>query len=133
MPDAIPTNVLHLITEHIRSIAQLELLLTLNRERDKSWSVEEAAKVLYTAVSMTEPLLESLRVAGFLTATGRGAESCYRFAPRTPELTQAVVDLDRLYQERRVTIVNLIYSASTEKLRNFADAFRIRNPNSEED
>lgn len=127
MPDAIPANVHQLISEHIRSIAQLELLVMLRREPDKQWTVEEVAKTLYTAVSMTEPLLESLRAGGFLIAS-TSPHLQYRYAPKTPELEQAVADLDRLYQERRVTIINLIYSAPTEKLRNFADAFRLRKP-----
>lgn len=127
MPDAIPEHVHQLISEHIRSIAQLELLVMLRREPDKQWTVEQVAKTLYTAVSMTEPLLESLRAGGLLVAT-HTPELQYRYAPKTPEMERAIADLDRLYQERRVTIINLIYSAPTEKLRNFADAFRLRKP-----
>lgn len=127
MPDAIPDHVHQLISEHIRSIAQLELLVMLRRESDKQWTVEQVAKTLYTAVSMTEPLLESLRASGLLVVT-RTPELQYGYAPKTAELERAVADLDRLYQERRVTIINLIYSAPTEKLRNFADAFRLRKP-----
>jgi DNA-binding IclR family transcriptional regulator len=131
MPDDIPAKVHNLISEHIRSIAQLELLLMLRREPERKWSVEEVAKALYTAVSMTEPLLETLRSSGFVAATGETPER-YQYAPRSAEMGQAVADLDGLYQERRVTIINLIYSAPTEKLRNFADAFRIRRKEEED-
>jgi hypothetical protein len=124
MPDALPANVRQFISEHIRSIAQLELLLMLRRKREKAWSVEEAAKELYTAATMTEPLLESLRAIGLATLSN----GTYSYVPRSAELEQVVTDLDRLYQERRVTVINLIYSAPVEKLKNFADAFRIRKP-----
>jgi hypothetical protein len=124
MPDALPANVRQFISEHIRSIAQLELLLMLRRNRDKAWSVEDAAKELYTAATMTQPLLESLRAIGLATFSN----GTYTYAPRSAELEQVVGELDQLYQERRVTVINLIYSAPVEKLQNFADAFRIRKP-----
>lgn len=124
MPDALPPNVRQFISEHIRSIAQLELLLMLRRNRDKAWSVEEAARQLYTAATMTQPLLESLRAIG-LTSISSGT---YTYAPKSAEMEQVVGELDKLYQERRVTVINLIYSAPVEKLQNFADAFRIRKP-----
>ena len=34
--------------------------------------------------------------------------------------------LDRAYAERRVTVINLIFSKPIDKLRSFADAFRIK-------
>jgi len=130
MPDPLPATVRQFISEHIRSIAQLELLLLLSREREKTWSVQEAAKALYTADSMTEPLLESLRSIG-LVVRSDDAEQRYSYAPKSPELERSVQDLAHEYQERRVTIINLIYSAPAEKLQDFADAFRIRKPKEE--
>lgn len=121
IPD-IPDKVEQFLADHIRSIAQLELLLMLHRERQRSWTVEETAKSLYTAVSMTEPLLESLRTIRVVTfEDGR-----YQYAPSSKELDQTVGDLSQLYQQRRVTIINMIYSAPDQKLQNFADAFRFR-------
>jgi hypothetical protein len=125
MSDAIPNNVQLFLREHIGSIAQLELLILLRAERQNSLSVEEAAKKLYTALSMTGPLLESLRANGFLTVQ-EGPPRRYQYAPRNAELEQIVEDVERAYRERRVTITNLIYSAPMQKLQNFADAFRIR-------
>src|SRR5688500_6221667 len=70
MPDDIPAPVLQFLADHIRSIAQLELLLMLHRERQRTWTIADAAKELYTAVSMTEPLLESLRAIGLVSLHG---------------------------------------------------------------
>jgi len=124
MPDEISADVQRFLADHIRSIAQLELLLMLHRERQRTWTIADAAKELYTAVSMTEPLLESLRAIGLLSL--QGGE--YRYAPRSVSLDQVVGDLSQVYQQRRVTIVNLIYSAPVQKLQDFADAFRLRKP-----
>jgi hypothetical protein len=125
MPDSIPLPVQHLLSDHIRSIAQLELLVLLQSDRARKWSVEDAARSLYTAASMTEPLMEGLVAAG-LVAGSEAAPRLYQYWPRTPELDQSVRDLAKLYEQRRVTIINLIYSGPIQKLQNFADAFRIR-------
>jgi hypothetical protein len=125
MPDDIPPQVQQLLSDHIRSIAQLELLLLLRADRERKWTVDEAAHDLYTAATMTEPLLESLVMGGLLAAS-EGPPKRYQYWPKTPELDECVRDLAELYQQRRVTITNLIYSGPIQKLQNFADAFRIR-------
>jgi predicted transcriptional regulator len=131
MPDSLPDDVQRFLSEQVGSIAQLELLLLLHGQPAKSWTVEEAAKSLYTAASMTQPLLDNLVAAGLIARQANpGAD--YRYAPASPELGKLVEDLARLYRERRVTVINAIYSAPTKKLQNFADAFRIRKKEEED-
>lgn len=125
MLDDIPPQVQQLLADHIRSIAQLELLLLLRAERERAWTVDDAARGLYTATTMTEPLLESLTMAG-LVAANEGSPKRFQYWPKTPELDQTVQELAQLYHQRRVTITNLIYSGPIQKLQNFADAFRFR-------
>lgn len=50
----------------------------------------------------------------------------YRYGPASPEAARAVQLLDRLYIERRVTIITLIFSKPIDTIKDFADAFRIR-------
>lgn len=125
MSDSLPADVQQFLSEHVRSIAQLELLLLLQGQPTKSWTVEEAAKELYTAASMTQPLLDYLVAAGLIAASGNPAHS-YQYAPTSQDRARLVENLARLYRERRVTVINTIYSAPTKNLQNFADAFRIR-------
>jgi hypothetical protein len=131
MPEVIPPQVQQFLGDHIRSIAQLELLLLLHADRQRTWSVEDAARELYTAATMTEPMLESLRAIG-LAAMSEGPPRRYQYWPKTPELDQIVGELVQLYQQRRVTVINLIYSGPIQKLQNFADAFRIRKKEEED-
>ena len=51
----------------------------------------------------------------------------FQYAPKTSDLHQLVDVLVQLYAERRVTIINTIYSGPLRKLQDFADAFRFRN------
>jgi hypothetical protein len=42
------------------------------------------------------------------------------------QLDRTASDLARLYPERRFTIIEIIFSKPNDKIRSFADAFRIR-------
>jgi hypothetical protein len=129
MPDEIRADLRDFIVNEIGSIAELELLLLLLRDPQKAWSAQDAAKALYTADDATAALLENFRTRGFANAdAGR-----YTFAPRTPEQQQLIADLAQLYQTRRVTVINLIYAGPVQKLKSFADAFRLRKPKETED
>jgi hypothetical protein len=50
----------------------------------------------------------------------------YRYNPENPELDGLVRALTRVYNERPVTLVRMIYAPADEKIRSFADAFRIK-------
>jgi hypothetical protein len=129
MPSDLPGDVHQFLSEYIQSISQLELLLLLRGNAEKRWTVEDAAKELYTPVSMTLPMLESLRAIGLLSSGDSGA--WYQYAPKSEDLQKLVENLAQLYIERRVTIINTIYSGPLQKLQNFADAFRLRRKEEE--
>jgi hypothetical protein len=124
MSDRLPAPVESFIREQIGSITELELLLLLSRDPNKSWSPEDAAKSLYVAPDAIRAFLERLCARGFCEA----ADNAYRFAPKTAELAELVASVSECYQQRRLTVINLIYAGPVEKFRNFADAFRLRRP-----
>jgi hypothetical protein len=65
--------------------------------------------------------LEDLGGRGLLTHCEKGR--C-RWAPASPELERDVEALARAYAERRVSIIHLIFSKPSERIRTFADAFK---------
>ncbi len=130
MPDDIRADLRDFIVNEISSIAQLELLLLLHKDSAREWTAEDAARELYTSAEAMAALLEGFRARGYVIATG-SPRVCYRFAPHVPEVEQLVRDLAQLYQERRVTVINLIYAGPVHKLQSFADAFRLRKPKPE--
>jgi hypothetical protein len=130
MPDEIRADLRDFIVNEIGSIAELELLLLLYREPQKVWSAQEAAKALYTAEDATAAQLESFRARGYAAID---AEGTYSFTARSPDQHQLIADLAQLYQTRRVTVINLIYAGPVQKMKSFADAFRLRKPKPEED
>jgi hypothetical protein len=127
MSDDIKPDLRNFIAEQVHSVAKLELLLMLQEKRDRSWTADEAARALYIAANPAEKLLLELQ-AGGLVEVESSTPPRFRFAPRTKELDALVTSLAELYSQRRVTVITLIHSAPVDKLRTFADAFKIIRP-----
>ena len=111
------------ILEHIGSVVQLEALLLLRRS-GQPWTVEALARELRVEPNGAIVPLTDLRRRGLLRRL-RDPER-FEYAPGTAETARCVDLLDAAYQDRRVTVINLIYSRPQDAIRSFADAFRLR-------
>ncbi|MEX2119010.1 MAG: hypothetical protein WD847_05305 [Pirellulales bacterium] len=121
--DRLPDEIRHFIAANVSSVAQLELLLLVRESPDKDWCPEQVSRALYTTADMMAGQLAELEGRGLLKSTQPGR---YRYAPGTPELAAIVEEVAKLYKERRVSVISTIYAEPTEKVRTFADAFRLR-------
>lgn len=130
MPDSVEPDVRRFIASHITSVAQLELLLLLRAHPEKYWSCEDAAKQLYVSAEVTASLLARMAFQQLLRAAENQSPR-FKYAPASAQLEQVVNRLADLYEQRRVTVISLIYSEPIDKLRSFADAFRLRKPKEE--
>jgi predicted ArsR family transcriptional regulator len=130
----IPQEIKAFIAEHIDSVMQLEVLLLLLKEPQRSFSGGDLARELRIDPAWANNQLIDLAARGLLVqdaagAGGGGAEGVepkYRYQTRTPELHRAVTGLAQEYADRRVSVISLIFSKPVDKIRSFADAFRIR-------
>lgn len=125
MSEEISSPVRAFVAAHIHSVAQLELILLLAREPERHWTAAEAARIFALSPDMTRQLLSELGNHGLVAAASKG-ETTYCYAPRTTDFDQIVQQLASLYQERRVTLIQLIYAPPLDKLQSFADAFDLR-------
>jgi hypothetical protein len=114
-----------LIADHIDSVEQLEILLLLYQHPERTWDAEAVARELRVAAVSAAERLEDMTHSGIL-ARKDGKPVEYRYAPKSAGLGDAVRGLALAYSERRVTVINLIFSKPVDKIRTFADAFRIR-------
>ncbi len=121
----LPEEVRRLIADHIDSVEQLEILLLLYQHPERTWSAEAVARELRVAAISAGERLEDMAFAGLL-ARKDGKPVEYRYAPTNGALADAVRGLSTAYSERRVTVINLIFSKPVDKIRTFADAFRLR-------
>jgi hypothetical protein len=121
----IPDDVRRFLGEHIHSVEQLEVLIWLLEHPAECWTGKAVARELRIDANSAASRLEDLVSRG-LAAAGREPES-FVYEPAHPERDRLVRSLARLYAERRVSIINLIFSKPVDRVRLFADAFRIRD------
>lgn len=121
----IPKEVKRFITEHINSVFQLEVLLLLYNQRAREWGAEEVDAELGIGTEEAGRQLADLHARGLLKVK-ESPHSLYRYGPETDELDSAVSGLAKAYSERRINVLSLIFSKDVDKVRLFAEAFRLR-------
>jgi len=114
------------IQETIPTLDAAELLILLASAPDRAHHVGAIIEALHpTVVTDTEVrrYLKQFQAQGLVAARESDA---FQYAPDTPELDGAVRTLMRVYNERPVTLVRIIFGPKDEKIRSFAEAFRIK-------
>ena len=122
MNDGLPNDVKEFISQHIHSLAQLEVLLTLRREPQRLWTVDEVTSCLYLERQMVNDLLADLVRRGL--AVQHGAD--FQYQPANDLIAGLIGRLAQLYQERRVAVTTEIFAKPVDSARAFANAFRLR-------
>lgn len=110
------------VTRHIVSLEELEVLLLLQDEKERDWSAAEINGRLRSQQSSIEKWLEAL-VSLRLAAR---ANDRFRFAPASEELAQGAAAVAEAYRERRLKVIELIFSKPDESLLTFIRAFDLR-------
>jgi hypothetical protein len=102
-----------------------ELLLALHSAPETTWTARELVSKLQGAVTLSEneaaKYLEQFQQRGLIVPAPPGV----RFQPALPEVEDHVRTLARLYNERPVTLIRVIYALRDTKIKTFADAFKI--------
>ena len=118
-----------LIVERISSVVQLEILLLLYAEPARPWTAADVATNLRVDPTWTDAQLSELAAHELVRSEG-GTPPAFRYAPGNADLDATVAELCVAYEDRRVSVISLIYSKPTDSLKSFADAFRIRKERS---
>jgi hypothetical protein len=124
-PENVPAAVAKLVREHINAVEQLEILLLL-QGNPKEWTALAVSEQIRTGLESARARLVDLEARGFVVRTG-DSEPTFRYAPADRTLEPVVAALAKTYAEKRYTIINLIFSKPVDKIRVFADAFKLRN------
>ena len=126
VPDELPEDVQALLAERLGSISELETLLLLRRTAPLEWGPHAVAAELRIEPRAAEEHLAALTARELFAWREVEGDVQYRFEPATEALRRAVDGLAAAYEKRRVTVVHTIYSRPAERIRVFADAFRLR-------
>ena len=90
------------------------------------WTSAALAEQLRIDPAWVETQLRAMAAGGLVVVLDGHPSAEYRFEPRTAEVARAIDDLATAYADRRVTVIGLIFAKPLDKIRSFADAFRIR-------
>lgn len=121
----LPLAVRNLITDCIDSVEQLEILVLLYRVRFGRWTARRVSEELRTNLDSSRERLEELVARGLAAARDIDGERRYELvADQARErAVAAVVDA---YDARRVSVITFVVTKPAERIRSFADAFRLR-------
>jgi hypothetical protein len=121
------------IVKYITSVDQLEILLLLHEYPEREWNADDVARHLFTESTSAESRLAELAANGLISTKSPGDRMSYRHGPKTPQLERAIAELAKQYPKYRVRIINLIFSKPIDKIRTFADAFRLKQDDEDEE
>jgi predicted ArsR family transcriptional regulator len=122
---SLPPRVQRFIELHIDSVEKLEVLLLLRNQPARTWTAASVAQELRIMEASATGRMEDLCARGLLACEG-GTPATYRFAPASSEDAQAVTELASTYAQRRVSVITFIFSRPTDRLKSFANAFRLK-------
>jgi hypothetical protein len=111
----------------VPTVDAAEVILFLQRERERWWSAEELAAALAPSTILTPAQAAAcfaICQANQIIAAGPDKRVQYR--PGSAELEAHVDMLAQAYRERPVTLIRVIYALRDTKIRSFADASKLK-------
>ena len=121
-----PAELRSFIRDYIPDIDAAELLLLLARNPARSYDFPAVLKEVQPTIipeTTARRHLALFREHGLVAGVG---EDAYRYAPGSAKLEELVRALTKVYNERPVTLVRVIYALKDEKIRSFAEAFKLK-------
>jgi hypothetical protein len=122
MADEFPADLKQFIAQHVESLAQLEVLLYLREYVARELHPGEIINRLAITSEMAAAILADLVRRGFAVKLG----AKFRYQPASEEIGRMIDLLAETYRDRRLAVTTEIYSRPLDKVKTFADAFRIR-------
>jgi hypothetical protein len=129
--DISPT-VKEFVRKHIDSVHALELLLLVRRYEERAWSSSELSRELYTSALSVEDNLRRFQNA-FLVSAEPSANGQDKFRYAHGEHDGAVDELIEAYRHYRVRVIDTIFSKSSDSLKDFSNAFRLKREGDEQE
>ncbi|HKU16106.1 MAG TPA: hypothetical protein VJQ52_17050 [Steroidobacteraceae bacterium] len=123
-PD-IPARVLQFLAERIDTVPQLEALLLLWENPQRSWSDEHVAARIYVSRAVAAQILQALqRQQLVVTEPAQGAQ--YRYNPQWDPSGEVMPEVASAYSRHLVQLATFIHSRASTAVREFARAFDLK-------
>lgn len=114
---------LTLFAQSLQSLWAVDVLVLLQRERERLWHIDGITRELRSNPSLIREIVARLERLRLLS---RQADGSVRYAPADDVLDGLVERLVKLRRERPLALVREIYGAPNEKLQSFSNAFKLK-------
>ncbi len=125
MPEDFSKSLLAFVVKNIDSVELLDVLALLRSNQEKEWQPEELDSQIRSSLSSIKNRLEYLCELG-IASKSQDEPIFYRYRPQNEELRSLCEELIMLYQTKRTSITEMIYTKSFREIFSFAEAFRVR-------
>lgn len=110
----------------VPTVEAAEFLLALAAEPNRWWDQKQVSAKLRPALSISDAeaarYVDIFQAGGLLVAR---ADNRIQYRPASEELASQVTVLAQANASRPVTLIRMIYAFRDEKIRSFADAFKL--------
>ena len=125
MPVTLSPSVVAFVTEHVRTLAELQLLMAIIQSGDRWWDATSAARELGLTLHDARRALDHFGAHNLLDI--RITEDVrYQYRPGTTELRERAEACALAFRSRPLDLAQLLTGPSARSVRDFADAFRVR-------
>ena len=121
----VPPETAEFVARHLRSLEDLQVLMTCIEARDRWWDAAAVARELGISATSARHTLDHLARGNLLDIRITG-DVRYQYNPGTAELNAAALACAAAYRTNPVPLVQMVAGSARRSVRDFADAFRIR-------
>lgn len=125
----LPNETHEFLVKNIDSLEELEVLLLLRSDPSRRWSVADVNERIRSSQSSVGNRLKKLMGSGFANSEDNGVT--YQYSPRDGSMDARVKQLAEVYRERRMKVIEAIFSKPLREIQSFSDAFKIRSKKSD--
>lgn len=111
-----------LLAAAVPSVWALEALLYLKKSAPQNVTVDDLTRELRARRGLVEDILSGLKKHGLVGEE----EGRFAYQPASSEAAALVAEIEAAYSRTPMALVKLIVDTPNEKIRSFADAFKIK-------
>ena len=121
----IPGEIKAFITENLDSIGQLEVLLLIYSNPDKKWNAATISEEMRSSENSAQQHLDYLCSRGLIVKHDQ-MPNLYYWVQNDEQMKKTLDHLAQNYRTYQVAIISLIYNKPVDRIRSFANAFKIK-------
>src|SRR5687768_18387078 len=125
MPYTFDPAVVAFVTDHVRTLGELQLLIAIIQSGDRWWDASAAARESGLSLPAARRALDFFGTHNLLDIRITG-DVRYQYHPGTSELRERAAACAAAFRTRPLDLAQLVTGPSPSSVRDFADAFRVR-------